>query len=197
MALPKIIERTLYDPIAEYLRASGFEDVVTEARAGERDFSDLVFKIHGKLFVVEVKIAKATTTLGLSAMAQAARYARLYDTQNYIVLIFPETYKNQPIVSREMLTKISLHEKIPCMIFSDDWTESLNETPINLFQNLKKLVESGQRKIDFRTVAEQIKRFVLDLNSIIYQIKTDELVSEVVEKLDLFYRQSEKLKIRT
>jgi hypothetical protein len=186
MSLPKIIERTLYEPIAGYLKENGFEDVVTEARAGERDFSDLVFTIHNKLFVVEVKISKPTTTLSLSAMAQAARYARLYNTQNYIVLIFPESYKNQPITNSEMLIKIALHEKIPCLIFSDYWTESLNETPANLFNNLKNLVESEKRKIVFRTVVEQIKRFVLDLNSVVYQVKTDELVSEVVEKLELF-----------
>ncbi|MEM0142730.1 MAG: hypothetical protein QXL94_02055 [Candidatus Parvarchaeum sp.] len=73
MTLPKIIERTLYEPIAEYLRANGFEDVITEARAGEKDFSDLTFTIHNELFVVEVKISKSTTSLSLSAMAQAAR----------------------------------------------------------------------------------------------------------------------------
>ncbi|MEM3845466.1 MAG: N-6 DNA methylase [Candidatus Parvarchaeota archaeon] len=186
MTLPKIIERTLYEPIAEYLRANGFEDVITEARAGERDFSDLTFTIHNELFVVEVKVTKPTTTLSLGAMAQAARYARKYNTRNYIVLIFPETYKNQPITNRDLLIKLALNEKIPCLIFSDYWTESLNETPANLFTNLKNLVESEKHKIAFETVVEQIKRFVLDLNSIVYQVKNEELVSEVVEKLELF-----------
>lgn len=187
MPLPKIIERTLYEPIAAYLLANGFEDVVTEAHTGEKDnSSDLLFTLQNKRFVVEAKIGKPTTTLSLRTMAQAARYARQYGTQNYIVLIFPETYRNQPITSREILTKLALNEKIPCLIFSDYWTESLNEIPSRLFDNLKALIESKKRKIVFKTVVEQIKRFVLDLNSVVYQVKNEELVSEVVEKLELF-----------
>lgn len=66
MPQPRIIERTLYDPLAVYLRSLGFQNVVTEARAGERDFSDITFEIGGALFVVELKIAKPTMTLGVN-----------------------------------------------------------------------------------------------------------------------------------
>lgn len=186
MVQPRIIERTLYDPLAVYLRDIGFQNVVTEARAGERDFSDLTFELSGTLFVVEVKIAKPTMTLGLKTMAQAARYARRYNTNNFICLIFPEQYKNQQIMNQDMLIKIAVESKITCMVFSDYWTESLEETPSNLFVKLKEIVESGQRRIDFKTVVNEIKRFVIDLNSIVYYAKNEELVSEVVEKLDLF-----------
>ncbi|MEM0142731.1 MAG: N-6 DNA methylase [Candidatus Parvarchaeum sp.] len=85
-----------------------------------------------------------------------------------------------------MLVKLVLNEKIHCLIFSDYWTESLNETPAKFFTNLKNLIESEKRKIVFKTVVEQIKRFVLDLNSVVYQVRNEELVSEIVEKLELF-----------
>lgn len=186
MPPPRIIERTLYDPLAVYLRSLSFQNVVTEARAGERDFSDLTFEINSTLFVVEVKIAKPTMTLGLRTMAQAARYARRYNTNNFIVLIFPEQYKNQQITNQEMLAKIAIESKVTCMVFSDYWTESLEGTSANIFTKLKEIVESGQRRIDFKTVVNEIKRFVIDLNSIVYYAKNEELVSEVVEKLDLF-----------
>jgi len=185
MSLPRIIERTFYPPLAEYARSIGFE-AIGESGIGEGAFSDLLVKIKGVSFVVEVKLGKPTATLSLGAMAQAARYAQRYDTKNYMVLIFPEAYRNQPITSGEMLERLALREKVTCLVFSDYWTEHLQETPEKIFSNLRQLIEGDKRKIDFNTVVEQIKEFVIELNSITYQLKNDELVSEVVEKLDLF-----------
>ncbi len=185
MTLPQIIERTLYPPLAKYAGGIGF-DAIGEASTGSGTFSDLVLTIHDERFVVEVKLAKPTTTLGLKAMAQAEGYARKYNTKNFIVLIFPEQYKNQPITSELMLNRIALETKVTCLIFSDFWTESLEGTPQQLLTNLKELIATGKRKIDFKTVVEQIKTFVLELNNVVYQIRTDELISEVVKKLDLF-----------
>ncbi len=185
MSLPKIIERTLYPPLTNYLQKTGFE-ATGEASVGDGTYSDLLIKIKNERFVVEVKIGKPSTTLSLKAMAQAGMYARKYGTTNFMVLIFSEDYKNKPITSDEMLERLVLHEKATCLIFSDYWTESLQETPANIFLKLKYLIETDKHTIDFKTVVEQIKTFVLDLNSIIYQVKTDELVSEVVKKLDLF-----------
>lgn len=185
MSLPKIIERTLYPPLTNYLQKTGFE-ATGEASTGDGTYSDLLIKIKNESFVVEVKIGKPSTTLSLKAMAQAGMYARKYGTTNFMVLIFSEEYKNKPITSDEMLDRLVLHEKATCLIFSDYWTESLQETPANIFLKLKHLIETDKHTIDFKTVVEQIKTFVLDLNSIIYQVGTDELVLEVVKKLDLF-----------
>lgn len=185
MSLPKIIERTLYPPLTTFLQKIGFE-ATGEASTGDGTYSDLLIKIKNERFVVEVKIGKPSTTLSLKAMAQAGMYARKYGTTNFMVLIFSEEYKNKPITSDAVLEKLVLHEKATCLIFSDYWTESLRETPANIFLKLKHLIETDKHTIDFKTVVDQIKTFVLDLNSIIYQVRTDELVSEVVKKLDLF-----------
>ncbi|MCE7743657.1 MAG: N-6 DNA methylase [Candidatus Heimdallarchaeota archaeon] len=55
-----------------------------------------------------------------------------------------------------------------------------------LFENLKKQYQKKEIKVDFKTIVDLIGNYVKELNSVIYQIKTDELVSEVVDKLDLF-----------
>lgn len=185
MSLPRIIERTIYPILVGHLKDRGIE-AIGEAGASDGNFSDILFKIKEELFLIEVKIGKASTTLGLKAMAQAERYARKYKTRNFMVLIFPESYRNQPISSTEMLERLIINERATCIIFSDYWTESLIDTPINIFNKLKNLVETNKQAIDFKTIVEQIKTFVTDLNSITYQVKTDQLISEVVEKLDLF-----------
>ena len=46
--------------------------------------------------------------------------------------------------------------------------------------------DTKETKVDFNTVVKLIENYVLDLNSIIYQIREEALITEVVDKLDLF-----------
>jgi hypothetical protein len=92
---PRLIERTLYPPIIEYLRNRGFESI-GEAGLSE-GFSDIVFSINGHRFVLEIKIEKFSSALSTRAIAQAYNYARQYETHDVIVMIYPESIKNRPI----------------------------------------------------------------------------------------------------
>ena len=52
---------------------------------------------------------------------------------------------------------------------------------------LKQQIALKQVKVDFNTTVELITKYVKDLNSIVYQIKTEELIAEVVDKLDFLF----------
>jgi len=185
----KIREETLYDPIINYLQNLGFEAFGTvklkrKTKSG-REFPDILFKLNSSTFVIEVKIGKPEQ-VGLKAMAQAYDYASLLGTRNIVTLIYPEKYENQIILDEEGLKKLALDTKIPIMVFTDYWTDSLKITPKEFFEMLRNQILVRKIKISLQAVIERIERYVKDLNSIIYQIRTDKLVGEVVSKLDLF-----------
>ncbi|GAI16719.1 unnamed protein product, partial [marine sediment metagenome] len=62
----------------------------------------------------------------------------------------------------------------------------LSIEPKEFFLKLKQRILSREVKIDFRSTVKRIGNYVRDLNAIIYEKVEDELISEVVNKLDLF-----------
>ena len=182
MTLPRIEERTLYSPIIEYLKELGFESVGETTVT--KKHPDILFKLSSTSFVIEVKIGKPE--VGLSAMAQAYGYAKNLRTENIIILIYPEKFRNQTILDMRIVPQIALDEEINALILTEFWTEKVKDKPKNIFRKLKNIIAIEKIKIDFKTVVDLIGSYVKDLNSIIYQVKTDELISEVVEKLNLF-----------
>lgn len=182
MALPKIEERTLYEPLISYLKKIGL-DVVGETKV-TTSHPDIFFKVDTVSFVIEVKIGKPE--IGLKAVAQASDYARKLGTQNIVILIYPEKYRNQVVFDSGIVEKIALYEEVHVLVLTEYWTQSLIEKPTDVFQKLKDAIVSKQVSVDFKTIVSLIENYVSDLNSIIYQIKTEELASEVVNKLDLF-----------
>ena len=187
MTLPKIEERTLYPPLISYLQDLGFKAVGETQVAGKHP--DILFKYNSASFVIEVKIGKVEITL--DAMAQVYDYAKRLKTQNMIVLVYPEKLKGQTILDHIDPQRIALEEEVQALILTDYWTESLSETPAQVFKVLKERIIAKKPKIDFNTVVKLIEDYVKDLNSVIYQIKSDQLISEVVDKLDLFFAISE------
>jgi len=182
MQIPKIEERTLYPPIINHLQNIGFKAIgETEV---VRKHPDIIFQANSLSFVIEVKIGRPE--IGLKAVAQASDYARKLGTQNIIILIYPEKCKGHPITDPEIAKKIALEEKVYALILTEYWTESLIIQPSKLFERLKQLILLKKVKIDFKTIVKLIEHYVRDLNAIVYQIKTDELITEVVDKLDLF-----------
>lgn len=182
MVLPKIEERTLYPPLISYLQSIGFK-AVGETKVVTKH-PDILFKVNSVSFVVEVKIDKPD--VGLKAVAQASDYAKKLGTENIVILIYPEKYKNQVIYDTDIVGKIALNEEVDALLLTDNWTESLKDTPAKIFQTLKTSILLKKIDIDFNTIVTLIGNYVKDLNSVIYQIKTEELVAEVVDKLDLF-----------
>jgi len=179
---PKIEERTLYEPIIRYLRGIGF-DSVGETKVVKKH-PDILFKVNATSFVVEIKIGKPE--IGLSAVAQASDYARKLGTDNTVILIYPERHRGQSVLSSEFVNKIALDSEVNALILTEYLTKSIKDTPRNAFKTLKSAILKKKAIVDFNTVVNLIGKYVIDLNSVIYQIKTDELVAEVVDKLDLF-----------
>lgn len=182
MTLPRIEERTLYPPLISHLQSIGF-DAIGETKV-TTTHPDILFKVEELSFVIEVKIGKPE--IGLKAVAQASDYARKLGTQNIVILIYPEKYRNQVVFDSNIVEKIALHEEIEVLVLTEYWTKNLKATPIAVFQELKTAILSKTINVDFSTIVNLIESYVTDLNSIIYQIKTEELASEVVNKLDLF-----------
>ena len=182
MPIPKIEERTLYPPLVNYLKTIGFK-AIGESKI-IRKSPDIVFQFDSISFVIEVKIGK--TEIGLKAVAQASDYARKLNTQNIIILVYPEKYRNEPITDDTVVDKIALDVDAYALVLTEYWTESLVIKPLNLFNKLKQQLISKEVKVDFKTTVELIGNYVKELNSIIYQKAKDELISEVVNKLDLF-----------
>ena len=182
MAIPKIEERTLYPSLIAYLKQLGFE-AHGEVRV-TTTHPDILFKLGNISFVVEVKIGKPE--IGLKAVAQASDYAKKLGTNNIVILIYPEKYRNQALLDTKLLDQIALNKKINAGIYTQFWTEAVEDTPENIFSKLKEKIQTQTVTVDFKTVINQIEDYITDLNSIVYQVSTDELASEVVNKLDLF-----------
>ncbi len=132
----RVIERTLYPPIVEYLRTIGF-DSMGESSAAGKGFSDVVFSMNGHRFVLEIKLDKFSPALSTKAISQAFGYARQYDTHDIIVIIYPDLYKNSLIPDGKWLSNLALNQKVQCHIFTEWWTETLESTASNVFSELK------------------------------------------------------------
>jgi len=182
MPIPKIEERTLYPPLVNYLKSIGFT-AIGESKINRKS-PDILFQTDGLSFVIEVKIGKPE--IGLKATAQAYDYAKKLKTENIIILVYPEKSREE-IAESENVEHIALKEKIHTLILTEFWTESLKIEPIILFKRLKKQIVSKKVKIDFNTTVGLIGNYVKELNTVVFQKFTNKLISEVVNKLDLFF----------
>lgn len=183
MSLPHIEEPTLYSPIIEYLKNLGF-DAVGNTIVKDKE-PDILFRYGALSFVIEVKVGKPEI-VGLKAVAQASDYGRKLGTQNIIILIYPESIRREAIVEYSTVSRVALESNITITTLTEPWTESLNLTPLLFFNQLKAIIDKNVVKTDFASTVKMIEKYATDLNSVVYQIRTDELVSEVVDKLDLF-----------
>lgn len=182
MTFPKVEERTLYPPIVAYLNSIGLK-AIGESKVTTKH-PDIVFQKDDVSFVVEIKIGK--TRLGLDAVAQAYEYARKLNTNNIVILIFPEHYKKQSIIDPNLVQDIALISEIEAIVLTEYWTERLRDSVINIFSKLKENIEKKSINIDFKTTVELIGTYVQDLISVVNQIRSEALIFEVVNKLDLF-----------
>ena len=180
----RIIERTLYPPIVQYLNSIGF-DSVGEARVGS-GASDVVFALNDQKFVIETKLDKLTSKLSTKALAQAFRYAHKLNTSDVLVLVYPENLKQKKILSSKWLYDVALKENVKAFIFTEYWNDEIIATPANIFNELKTRILTKKRKISLQSIVNEIQIIVSDLSSINAYIKKDEIVSEMTERLELF-----------
>lgn len=183
MVLPRIEERTLYTPIINHLESVGFQAIGNTMVQGKEP--DIIFKYGSLTFVIEVKVGKKES-VGLSAVAQAYDYGRRLKTQNVIILIYPEEIRNSPVENFDAIHRIAVESEIWGILLTESWTESRAVTLDFLARQLKLTVDKQLSRVDFASAVKLIGNYAKDLNSVVYQIRTDELIAEVVNKLDLF-----------
>lgn len=183
MALPRIEEKTLYPPIIKHLEQQGFQAIGNTMVQGKEP--DILFKYGDMKFVIEVKVGKKDA-VGLNAVAQAYDYARKLQTQNVIILIYPEDIRNYAVDNFDVIHRIAVEDELWAIILTESWTENRAVTLDFLSRQLKLTIEKQLSRIDFASAVKLIEGYASDLNSVVYQIRTDELIAEVVDKLDLF-----------
>jgi hypothetical protein len=181
--LPTIQETTLYPILVNHLNGNGFNAIgETTTISGNRP--DILFQYKGISFVIEVKIG--SPSISASATAQAFKYARNLKTNNIIVLIFPEQIRKQTLLFSDLLNDLALKQKINVLILSEFWTESLECSSSELFTKLKQKLEKKEVIIDFNTVVKLINEYVRNLSQVVFNYVNENLIDEVVNKLDLF-----------
>ncbi|MFZ2323926.1 MAG: N-6 DNA methylase [Ignavibacteriaceae bacterium] len=181
--IPQIQETTLYPILVEHLGSIGIKAIgETKFKSGSRP--DILFRYKKINFVIEVKIGNENVSA--SATAQAFKYAQKLDTNNIIVLIFPESIKNQTSFFEDFFKDTILNSKIKALILSEFWTESLDTTSISLFARLKDRLDKKEVSIDFNTVVNLINEYVRNLSQVVFNVVDMNLIDEVVSKLDLF-----------
>lgn len=183
MALPRIEEKTLYPPIIQHLEQQGFQAIGNTMVQGKEP--DIIFKYGDLKFVIEVKVGKKDA-IGLNAVAQAYDYARRLQTQNVIILIYPEEIRNYAIDNYDLIQRVAVEDELWAIILTESWTENRAVTLDFLTRQLKLTIDKQLFRIDFASAVKLIGDYAADLNSVVYQIRTDELIAEVVDKLDLF-----------
>ncbi len=180
--IPQIQETTLYPILVEHLRKIGFKAVgETQFKSGR---PDILFVYKKKDFVLEVKIGNEGVSA--SATAQAFKYAQKLNTNNIIVLIFPESIRSQTALFDDFFNDLILNLKIKALILSEFWTESLETSSKKLFEKLKEILDRKEVNIDFNTVVNLINEYVRNLTQVVFNVVHEELIDEVVNKLDLF-----------
>lgn len=183
MVLPRIEERTLYTPIINFLESNGFQAIGNTMVLGKEP--DIIFKYGSLTFVIEVKVGKKES-VGLSAVAQAYDYSRRLETKNVIILIYPDEIRNSPVENFDVIRRIAVESEIWGVILTESWNESRAITLEFLARQLRLTIDKQLSRVDFASAVKLIGNFATDLNSVVYQIKTDELIAEVINKLDLF-----------
>jgi hypothetical protein len=186
----RIRESTLYPPIVKYLQSIGFS-AIGESGVG-KGASDHFFtlkeqNLNAQKYLIEVKLEEQSNTSKIDAVTQVLKYARELGTHNVIVLEFPYKLKNKLIIDSDWLEKTVSSCKVKCFLNTEHWIKAdVEDTFPNIFSELKKKIVSNDVHIDRDTIIKQIKIAISDLNEINSYLKKEELVPEVVEKLDLF-----------
>ena len=192
MDIERVIERTLYHPIASILEETQFQDVLTEARQGTAaKFTDLTFSYeHGQKkhkFLVEVKFGDvAYETPKSIVLSQTRDYAKRKGTKNYIILTYPKSLRGSKIIGDEWLRDKCINEKIRCNLSTEIWTTSLLESPKKVFQELMINIIKNKTEHDQEYIVKQLKTAVEDLLKINQYANKAKLVDEVVTKIQLF-----------
>ena len=102
----RITERSLYPPLDGYLKELGFNSA-SEIRDTEGQLDILAVKEEEK-YIIEIKIGDPQEKI-IQGLAQALKYAKDNDTNNVIVINYPDSIRTEDIenINTKALTTIT------------------------------------------------------------------------------------------
>jgi len=181
----RIQERTVYEPISEFLKEELGVESVSEIRL-EKGFVDIFFQVNSSSFITEIKLGEEEKKLA-KAVAQAWEYATQRGTRNVVALVFPGIKSGQTVLNIEQFKKQVLIHPVNGYIHTDYWEQWVeNEKLRDVLVELYKRFKEKNRKVDFNSVVKAIRELVQDLYEVVRQANTDEIFEEVAKKLELF-----------
>lgn len=170
----KIVERTLYTPILNLLGDLGFQGV-QEIKRGN-DYLDIIFKVEGHIFIVEIKIDAKGKKQIIDGIVQAYRYSlnEGLRTQNIISICYPPDVAKEIITLSEVSEK-ALKRRVECILLTENWYDYVTDLSIeDIFNNLKAKID---KKIlaakNIQTASKTIQKAIKHLSILINNSYTD------------------------
>ena len=188
--LTKVTERSLYPPLYGYLEELGF-DSASEIK-NEKGQLDILACKEKEKYIIEIKIGDPQEKI-LQGLTQALNYAKDYNTNNVIVINYPESIRKEQVrdLDTKALTTIT-------NTFSSTYymTEAKDTTPKELFDELNRLILLKRKAdlVDVNLVIKAISEAINSINSTFKKLnETDinKLMNLITGKLDLFMALSE------
>ena len=130
----RITERSLYPPLDGYLKELGFNSA-SEIRDVEGQL-DIIAMKDGKKYIIEVKIGNPQEKI-IQGLAQALKYAKDNDTNNVIVINYPNEIRTENV---EDLNIKALTTITNTFSSTDYLNDSKDVSPKDLFDELNNLI---------------------------------------------------------
>lgn len=186
----RITERSLYPPLDGYLKELGFNSA-SEIKDTEGQLDILAIKEEEK-YIIEIKIGDPQEKI-IQGLAQALKYAKDNNTNNVIVINYPDTIRTEDIenLNTKALTTIT-------NTFSSTYylTEAKDTSPKELFDELNRLILLKRKTdlVDVNLVIKAISESITAINSTLRRLNATDLnnlINMITGKLDLFMALSE------
>ena len=186
----RVTERSLYPPLDGYLKELGFNSV-SEIKDTEGQLDILAIKEEEK-FIIEVKIGDPQEKI-IKGLEQAFKYAKDNETNNVIVINFPESIRTEDVTTLNAKALTTITNTFSAHKFL---VKSKDVCPKLLFDELNELILT-QRKIndvDVNLVVRAISEAITHINNTLRKLTKqdiDNLIKLITGKLDLFMALSE------
>lgn len=186
----RITERSLYPPLDNYLKELGFNSV-SEIKDKRGQLDILAIKESEK-FIIEVKIGDPQEKI-LKGIEQAQKYAKDNNTNNIIVINYPESIRTEDYEKINRKTLITTTNTFS----SHDYFIGLKDVcPKLLFDELNDSILTKQKidDVDVNLVIRAISESISQINNTLRNLTKndiDNLIRLITGKLDLFLALSE------
>jgi type I restriction-modification system DNA methylase subunit len=195
----RITERTLYNPISNLLSSLGFKNI-SEIGSG-KGYIDIACFYDNLKLVIEVKIEDPYTKWKnlLDGVAQGYEYSKSSASAGFIVIEYPSNIRRPLLVKPEIVQYLATSSKVNAMALTEFWTHKyIDITPIDLFNIMKERTEAyvlkQEKAVSLDFTVETIRTSIISISGILRETTgiTDDLISMVVGRFDLFAALAEK-----